>query len=46
MFRLFATRVGPKPPRSEDDFEGLVLGIVTLGVLVMALPLLIRAIGA
>lgn len=46
MFSSFAKRVGPKPPPTEDGFEGLVLGLVTLGVLVMSLPLLFHIIGA
>lgn len=46
MFGLFAERVGPEPPPENDDPEGLVLGLVTLGLLAISLPALFHVIGA
>ena len=46
MFGLFANRVGPEPPSDKDDPEGLVLGLVTLGLLAISLPALFHIIGA
>jgi len=46
MFSSFAKQVGPNPPPADDDFGGLVLGLLTLGVLVISLPMLFHIIGA
>lgn len=46
MFSAFAKQVGPEPPPTENDPEGLMLGLVTLALLVISLPALFHVIGA